>query len=71
MSGLWPTRIARLECRSCYCLERAGRRRARNTLRSGENSPALVDGQPLPTGHYMQEEAPDQFYDHFVKFFTA
>jgi haloacetate dehalogenase len=31
----------------------------------------LVDAQPLPTGHYMQEEAPDQVYDHFVKFFTA
>jgi haloacetate dehalogenase len=31
----------------------------------------LVDAQPLPTGRYMQEEAPDQIYDHFVKFFTA
>ena len=31
----------------------------------------LVDAQPLPTGHYLQEEAPDQVYDHFVKFFTA
>jgi len=31
----------------------------------------LVDAQPLPTGHYMQEEAPHQVYDHFVKFFAA
>jgi haloacetate dehalogenase len=31
----------------------------------------LVDVQPLPTGHYLQEEAPDQVYDHFVKFFTT
>jgi haloacetate dehalogenase len=31
----------------------------------------LVDAQPLPTGHYLQEEAPDQVYDHFVKFFTV
>jgi haloacetate dehalogenase len=31
----------------------------------------LVDAQPLPTGHYMQEEAPDQVYDQFVKFFTV
>jgi haloacetate dehalogenase len=31
----------------------------------------LVDAQPLPTGHYLQEEAPDQCYDHFVKFFKA
>ena len=31
----------------------------------------LADAQPLPTGHYMQEEAPDQVYDHFVKFFTT
>jgi haloacetate dehalogenase len=31
----------------------------------------LVDAQPLPTGHYLQEEAPDRVYDHFVKFFTA
>jgi haloacetate dehalogenase len=29
----------------------------------------LVDAQPLPTGHYLQEEAPDQVYDHLVKFF--
>jgi haloacetate dehalogenase len=31
----------------------------------------LVDVQPLPTGHYLQEDAPDQCYDHFVKFFRA
>ncbi len=31
----------------------------------------LVDAQPLPTGHYLQEDAPDRVYDHFVKFFTA
>jgi haloacetate dehalogenase len=31
----------------------------------------LVDAQPLPTGHYLQEQAPDQVYDYFVKFFTA
>ena len=31
----------------------------------------LVDVQPLPTGHYLQEDAPDQCYDHFVKFFKA
>jgi haloacetate dehalogenase len=31
----------------------------------------LVDAQPLPTGHYLQEEAPDQVYDHLVKFFTT
>jgi haloacetate dehalogenase len=31
----------------------------------------LVDTQPLPTGHHMQEDAPDQIYDHFVKFFTT
>jgi haloacetate dehalogenase len=31
----------------------------------------LVDAQPLPTGHYLQEEAPDQVIDHFVKFFTT
>jgi haloacetate dehalogenase len=30
----------------------------------------LVDAQPLPTGHYLQEEAPDQLIDHFTKFFT-
>src|SRR6266481_5028162 len=31
----------------------------------------LVDAQPLPTGHYLQEEAPDRVIDHFLKFFTA
>jgi|GEM_PF-6326997 hypothetical protein len=29
------------------------------------------DAQPLPTGHYLQEEAPDQVIDHFIKFFTT
>jgi haloacetate dehalogenase len=31
----------------------------------------LADAQPLPTGHYLQEEAPDQVVDHFIKFFTT
>src|ERR1700675_1746822 len=31
----------------------------------------LVDAQPLPTGHYLQEEAPDRVYYHFFKFLTA
>ncbi len=31
----------------------------------------MVDAQPLPSGHYMQEDAPDQVHDHFVKFFTV
>ena len=31
----------------------------------------LVDAQPLPTGHYLQEEAPDQVIDHCIKFFTT
>jgi hypothetical protein len=31
----------------------------------------LIDTQPLATGHHMQEDAPDQIYDRFVKFFTA
>ena len=31
----------------------------------------LVDAQPLPTGHYLQEEAPDRVYDYLVKFFTT
>jgi haloacetate dehalogenase len=31
----------------------------------------LVDAQPLPTGHFIPEEAPDQLHDFFVKFFTA
>ena len=31
----------------------------------------LVGVHPLSTGHYLQEEAPDQCYDHFMKFFTT
>jgi len=31
----------------------------------------LVDAQPLPTGHYPQEEVPDRVIKHFLKFFTA
>ena len=31
----------------------------------------LVEVQYLPTGHHMQEEAPDGVYDQFVKFFTT
>ncbi len=31
----------------------------------------LVDAQPLPTGHALQVEAPEQVYGHFVKFFAA
>jgi len=31
----------------------------------------LVDAQPLPTGHYLMEEAPDRLIEHFLKFFTA
>ena len=31
----------------------------------------LVGAEPLPTGHYMQEEAPGEVYDRFVRFFTA
>lgn len=30
----------------------------------------LVAAEPLPTGHYLQEDAPDQVLDHFVGFFT-
>jgi len=30
----------------------------------------LIDAQPLPTGHFLQEEAPDRVYEHFVNFFT-
>jgi pimeloyl-ACP methyl ester carboxylesterase len=30
----------------------------------------LVDAQPLPTGHHMQEDAPDGVYDRLVKFFA-
>ena len=29
----------------------------------------LVDAQPLPTGHYLQEEAPDSVIQHFLKIF--
>jgi haloacetate dehalogenase len=28
----------------------------------------LVDAQPLPTGHYLQEEAPDRVIEHLLKF---
>jgi haloacetate dehalogenase len=31
----------------------------------------VVTAESLPTGHYLQEEAPDQVHDHFVKFFTT
>jgi haloacetate dehalogenase len=31
----------------------------------------LVDAHPLPTGHHMQEDAPDGVYEQFVKFFTV
>jgi haloacetate dehalogenase len=31
----------------------------------------IVDTQSVPTGHHMQEEAPDQVYDHLVKFFAT
>jgi haloacetate dehalogenase len=31
----------------------------------------LIDIQPLPSGHYLQEEQPDRVYDYCVKFFTA
>jgi haloacetate dehalogenase len=31
----------------------------------------LVDAQPLPTGHYLMEEAPDRLIEHFLKFFTS
>jgi haloacetate dehalogenase len=30
----------------------------------------LVDAKPLPTGHVLQQEAPDQVYDYFVKLFV-
>ncbi len=26
--------------------------------------------EPLPCGHYMQEEMPDQIFDHYRKFFA-
>lgn len=29
----------------------------------------IVAGDPLPCGHYMQEEMPDKIYQHFVDFF--
>ena len=29
----------------------------------------LVDAQPLPTGHYLQEEAPNSVMEHFLKIF--
>ena len=31
----------------------------------------IVDTPSLPTGHHIQEDAPDQVHDHFVKFFTT
>ena len=31
----------------------------------------LVDAQPLPTGHYLMEKAPDRIIEHFLKFFTV
>jgi haloacetate dehalogenase len=31
----------------------------------------IVGTPSLPTGHHMQEEAPDQIYEHFIKFFTG
>jgi hypothetical protein len=31
----------------------------------------LVDAQPLPTGHYLQEEALDRVIEYLLKFFTA
>ena len=27
--------------------------------------------EPLACGHYMQEEVPEQIYEHYVKFFKA
>ncbi len=29
----------------------------------------IVEADPLQCGHYIQEEIPDQIYDHFTKFF--
>tara|TARA_B100000029_G_scaffold147098_1_gene142448 strand:- start:2270 stop:3298 length:1029 start_codon:yes stop_codon:yes gene_type:complete len=29
----------------------------------------IIDADPLQCGHYIQEEVPDQIYDHFTKFF--
>ena len=31
----------------------------------------IVDSDPLQCGHYIQEEVPDQIYNHFIKFFRA
>jgi haloacetate dehalogenase len=31
----------------------------------------LVDAQPLPTGHYLMEEAPDRLLEHFTRFFVT
>jgi haloacetate dehalogenase len=31
----------------------------------------IVQWEPLPAGHYMQEEMPDNIYDHYMKFFAA
>ena len=31
----------------------------------------LVDAQPLPTGHYLQEEAPDRVVEYLLKFMTT
>jgi hypothetical protein len=31
----------------------------------------VADAKPLPTGHYLQEGAPDRVIDHFVKFFAT
>ena len=31
----------------------------------------IVDTDPLQCGHYIQEEVPDQIYDHFTKFFRV
>ncbi len=31
----------------------------------------IVTWEPLPAGHYMQEEMPDNIYDHYMKFFVA
>jgi len=31
----------------------------------------IVTADPMPCGHYMQEEMPDQILDHFSQFFKA
>jgi haloacetate dehalogenase len=31
----------------------------------------ILTWEPLPAGHYMQEEMPDNIYDHYMKFFVA